>query len=79
MNLAQRIRSLERRRHGKCSICGGQGRLVITSESAWWGNPTNPPLVGCEGCGEIMHIKIVELSHDEVLKRHQERIAGGKP
>ena len=60
MNLAMRVRSLERKRGGKCSLCNGKGRLVITCED-WGYGEVSPPLIGCEGCGEFMHIHIVPV------------------
>ena len=59
MNLSSRVRSLERKRGlGVCPICKGMGRLVFTNETCIDG-PSYPPLIGCEGCGDIYHIRLV--------------------
>jgi len=75
MKLTHRVRMLERKRQGKnCPVCNGQGRLVITCNSSY-GEPSNPPLVGCECCGEILHIKIVEV--EETLRDMRQQGSGG--
>ena len=71
MNLASRVRTLERQRGGKnCPICFGKGRLVITSNTSY-GPHSNPPLIGCAWCGEINHIQIIEVAEEAVWERHQ--------
>jgi len=79
MNLASRLRTLERKTGGgKCPICHGKGRLVITCNTSY-DEPSNPPLIGCEWCGEINHIMIVETSEPPLWKQQQDRRERGDP
>jgi hypothetical protein len=79
MNLQGRVRSLERKRSGQnCPVCFGHGRLVITCNTSY-GEPSNPPLIGCEWCGEIMHIQIVESIEPPLWKQQQDQREGRAP
>jgi hypothetical protein len=79
MNLQGRVSSLERKRSGKnCPVCFGHGRLVITCNTSY-GEPSNPPLIGCEWCGEINHILIVESIEPPLWKQQQDQREGREP
>ncbi len=57
MRLAARVKKLERKRGGKCGVCGGLGRLELVIENP---DGTVPEPEGCRACGEVMQLIILE-------------------